>query len=168
MMTLGQFFTAVSNEPYLVMFYFFAMPFTAFLAGILGKGEGEYSPWKYLYAVLIYLVCIPGIFAVTLNIYLFLFERQPIMDMNVFTQILPILCMLITLWLIRNNVSLREIPGFDKLSNLVFIITVLISMMWILEKTHILVFTFMPFYQFVLIFILFLLLMRWLISRVFN
>jgi hypothetical protein len=164
-MTLGQFFETVSKEPSIVLFYFFALPFTAFLASIFGKNEGHLSPWKYLYTVLVYLACIPGIFAVTFNAYTFLFERQPIMQMNLMTQLLPILCMLITLWLIKKNVSLNDVPGFDKIGSLVFILTVLMIMMWILEKTHIFVFTFMPFYQFVLFFVGFLILIRWLWSR---
>lgn len=164
-MTLGQFFETVSKEPSIVLFYFFALPFTAFLASIFGKNEGHLSPWKYLYTVLVYLVCIPGIFAVTFNAYTFLFERQPIMQMNLMTQLLPILCMLITLWLIKKNVSLNDVPGFDKIGSLVFILTVLMIMMWILEKTHIFVFTFMPFYQFVLFFVGFLILIRWLWAR---
>jgi hypothetical protein len=164
-MTLGQFFETVSQEPSIVLFYFFALPFTAFLASVFGKNEGHLSPWKYLYTVLVYLACIPGIFAVTFNAYTFLFERQPVMQMNLMTQILPILCMLITLWLIKRNVSLNDVPGFDKIGNLVFILTVLIIMMWILEKTHIFVFTYMPFYQFVLLFVGFLILVRWLWSR---
>ncbi|MBK8826843.1 MAG: hypothetical protein IPO26_09060 [Saprospiraceae bacterium] len=159
-MTLGQFFETVSNQPNIVLFYFFALPFTAFLSIIFGKNEGHLSPWKYLYTVLVYGACIPGIFALTLNAYLFLFERQPIMQMNMFTQILPILCMLITLWLIKRNVSLNDVPGFDKIGSLFFIITVVISMMWILEKTNIFVFTFLPFYQFILLFIGFLVLIR--------
>ena len=61
-MTLGQFFEAVSLEPSIVLFYFFALPFTAFLASIFGKGEGHLSPWKYLYTVLVYLACVPGVF----------------------------------------------------------------------------------------------------------
>lgn len=164
-MTLGQFFDTVSREPSIVLFYFFALPFTALLASILGKGEGHLSPWRYLYTVLVYLACIPGIFAVTFNAYTFLFERQPIMEMNLLTQILPILCMLITLWLIKKNVSLNYVPGFDKIGSLAFILTVIFIMMWILEKTHIFVFTFMPFYQFVLFFVGFLILIRWLWSR---
>ncbi len=164
-MTLGQFFEVVSLQPSIVLFYFFALPFTAFLATIFGKGEGHLSPWKYLYTVLVYLACIPGIFAITLNIYMFLFERQPVMETNLFTQILPVLCMLLTIWMIRRNVSLNDVPGFDKISSLVFIITVLICMMWILEKTHIFVFTYLPFYQFVLIFIVFLILIRFAWSR---
>lgn len=160
-MTLGEFFQTVSQQPSIVLFYFFSLPFTAFLASIFGKNEGHESPWKYLYTVLVYFACIPGIFALTLNVYMFLFERQPVMETNIYTQLLPVLCMVITLWMIKKNVNLADVPGFDKIGNLVFIITILISLMWILEKTHIFVFTYMPFYQFVLIFIGFLVLIRY-------
>jgi len=159
-MTLGQFFEVVSAEPSIVIFYFFALPFTAFLAGIFGKGDGHLSPWKYLYSGLVYFACIPGIFALTLSIYLFLFERKSIMDTNIYTQILPVFCMIITLWLIRKNVNLRFIPGFGRINSLFFMITVLISLMWILEKTHIWVISFIPFYQFILFFILLLVIIR--------
>ncbi|MBK9733609.1 MAG: hypothetical protein IPO92_01050 [Saprospiraceae bacterium] len=159
-MTLGQFFDVVSQQPTLVLFYFFALPFTAFLASIFGKGEGHISPWNYLYSCLVYFACIPGIFALTLNAYIFLFERQKVMETNLYTQVLPVICMIVTLWLIKRNVDLNEVPGFDKIGSLIFIITVLISLMWILEKTNIFVFTFMPFYQFVLFFIGFLVLVR--------
>jgi hypothetical protein len=159
-MTLGQFFDTISQQPSVVLFYFFALPFTAFLSTIFGKGEGHLTPWRYLYSGLIYFACVPGIFALTLNAYLFLFERQSIMDTNVYTQILPILCMLVTLWLIRKNVNLNDVPGFDKLGSLVLIITVLISLMWVLEKTNIYVFTYLPFYQFILFFVGFLILIR--------
>jgi hypothetical protein len=165
-MTLGQFFESVTQNPTTVQIYLFIVPFIAFLALIFGKGEGHLSPWKYLYSGLVYLSSIPGIFAVTLSVYLFLFERRSIMDTNIYTQILPVLCMLVTLWLIRRNVELKDIPGFDKIGGLVFIIVLSISMMWIMEKTHIFVFTIMPFYQFVLMFVAFLILVRYLWSRV--
>ena len=74
-MTLGEFFELCSNNPSFVIFYFAAVPLTAFLALLLSRGKGGESPWKYLYAILIYLVCVPGIFALTLNAYLFLFEN---------------------------------------------------------------------------------------------
>ena len=70
-MTLQEFFRLLGENPSYVLMYFGLIPITALLAGILGKGEGEISPWKYLYSTLIYLVCVPGIFALTLNIYLF-------------------------------------------------------------------------------------------------
>ena len=74
-MTLQEFFDACAQQPAIPIFFFTALPLTAFLAGVFGKGEGHISPWKYLYTGLIYLAFIPGIFSITLSIYLFLFER---------------------------------------------------------------------------------------------
>ena len=159
-MTLGQFFNALSDNPSVVCFLFVAVPLTAFLASIFGKDEGAVSPWKELYTILVYLTCIPGIFAITLNIYLFLFERQSIMDTNIYTQIMPILSMVLTLWLVRKNVKFEEIPGFDKIGGLITIIAALIIFMWILEKTHIYAITIVPFTYFILFFVALLIAIR--------
>ena len=167
-MTLGDFFNSVSDNPTAPLVYFCGVPFIAFLAWFFGKGEGHQSPWKYLYSLLSYMVSIPGIFALTLSIYFFLFERRSILDMNIYTQVLPVVSMLLTLWLIRRNVDFDAVPGFDTLGSLIFINIIVISMMWILEKTHIVIFSFMPFYQFVLVFIGFLLLMRFMLKKVFG
>ena len=142
----------IGRNPNLVLFYFIALPLTAFLAGVLGKDEGNLSPWKYLYSTIIFLVCVPGIFAITLNIYMFLFERRSIMDSNLYTQVLPVFLMLFTLWIISRNVKFEEIPGFNKISGLVMIIAAVLLVMWILEKTHIIAITFMPFYYVFIIF----------------
>ena len=42
----------------------------------MGSGEtaDEIWKWRYVYAGLVYLACIPGVFAITLNVYLFLFS----------------------------------------------------------------------------------------------
>ena len=167
-MTLGQFFDSVSSDPSVVLYYFIVIPLAAFLALLFGKGEGHLSPWKYLYSGLIYMACNPGIFALTLSIYLFLFESTSIMDTNIYTQILPILYMLLTLWLVRRNVDLKYIPGFERINGLLFMLTALISLMWILEKTHIWVITFLPFYQFLLFFMVMLIMVRLGWSRMFG
>lgn len=82
------------------------------------------SPWKYLYSFLIYAVTIPGLFAISLSIYLFFFERGSIMDANIFTQVLPIISMLLTISIIRKTVDLDLIPGFNKLSSLMLVISI--------------------------------------------
>ncbi len=152
-MTLGEFFQSLSDNPAILIFFYIALPLTAFLSLIFGKGEGEISPWKYLYSTLVYMACVPGIFAVTLCVYLFLFERNSIMDANIYTQILPIACMILTLWLVRKNIAFENIPGFGKLGGLVLILFALISVMWFLEKLHVIAITFIPFHFFILIFI---------------
>ena len=152
-MTLGEFFEWISGHPTFLLVYFLGIPLIALLAGIFNKGEGHMSPWKYLYSLLIYLACIPGIFAVTLSVYLFLFERRSIMDTNIYTQVLPVLSMILTILIIKKQVNLDLIPGFDKISGLILIIASLMCLMWVIDKTHIYSITFMPFYVVVLILI---------------
>jgi len=165
-MTLGELFDHISRNPEVILCYSIAIPFTALLAGVLGKDEGDLSPWKHLYSSLIYLVCIPGIFAVTLNIYLFLFERISIMDANLYTQILPIILMIVTLWIISRNVSFDKIPGFSKISALMTIVIAILSIMWILEKTHIIAFTYMPFHYVLILFLILFVLIRYGIKKI--
>jgi len=167
-MTLGEFFDLLSANPSIVMFYFIALPLTAFLAYVFGKGEGNLSPWKYLYSVLTHLAVIPGVFAITLNIYLFLFERISIMDTNLFTQVLPIFAMVFTLALIRKNICFEDIPGFGRLSALIAIIVAILTFMWLLDRTHIIAITFIPFHYVFLFFVVFLVVIRFAGKRLFT
>jgi hypothetical protein len=167
-MTLGEFFNECSAHPSNLLLFFALLPIAALLALVFGKNEGHLSPWKELYSVLVYLACIPGIFAVTLSIYMFFFERGSIMNANLFTQILPILTMMVTLWLIRRNVDFDQVPGFDKIGSLIFFLTILIILLWVLEKTNIYVFTYMPFYQFGLLFAGLVILLRFGVKRIFG
>ena len=164
-MTLAQFFEVCSKNASITLFYFIATPLTALLAGIFGKGEGHLSPWKYLYSFLIYAVTIPGIFAVSLSVYMFFFERGSIMEANIFTQILPIVSMFLTLSIIRRNVELDQIPGFGRLSSLKLMVTIVLIVMWILEKTNLFVFTYMPFWQFILMLVAVFVVLRFLFKK---
>ncbi len=167
-MTLRTFFQLLDNNPVIVLFFFLAVPLSALLAGWLGKGEGHLSPWKHLYSVLVYLAVIPAIFAIYLTAYLFLFERRSILDTNLYTQILPVLSMILTLWLIRRNVPFEYIPGFDRLSGLFVMIAAVLMLMWIFDRTRLLVFTYMPFQYVLLIFFGILIGIRWGWSRMTN
>ena len=152
-MTLQDFFILISKNPSFLLFFFIAIPMTALLAGIFGKGDGHLPPWRYLYGILIYSICIPGIFSFFFNVYLFLFERQSIFAMDIYTQIIPIISMLITLFIIGRNVDYDDIPGFEKISGLVTIISVLLAFLWIIDRTHIYVISLMPFYWVIIIFV---------------
>jgi hypothetical protein len=159
-MTLGEFFKLCGENPTLLIGFFLIVPLIALLALFFSNRQGHLSPWKYLFSVLIYLVAIPGIFAVTLSVYMFLFERRSIMDTNIYTQVLPVVSMLATFILIRRQVDLDLVPGFGKLSGLITILSVLIVVMWIIDKTHIYSITFMPFYVVILILVAGFLLIR--------
>ncbi len=167
-MTLKAFFELLAANPFLILAFFILIPVTAALAMIMGKNEGHLSPWKYLYSTLIYLVCIPGIFSITLSIYVFLFEKRSIFDTDIYTQILPIVSMIATLLLIQKNVRLERIPGFGKMSGLLMMITAALTVMWIVDKTRILVFSYLPFQYVLLIFAGLMLIFRLGFSQMFS
>lgn len=159
-MTLGEFFTTVSEQPVYIIFFFVMVPLTALLTGWLAKGEGEDSPWKYLYSAFLYLACVPGIFAISLQVYLFLFERRSVFDMNVLMEILPMISMFATILIVRKNVNIDRIPGFDKLSGLVMMIVAALSIMWFVDRTRIYMISFLPIQTVLFIFIGLLLMIR--------
>lgn len=167
-MTLGDCFNQIGQNPTWVLFYFLGIPIVALLTWYFGKDEGTNPPWNYLYSTLIYIVAIPGIFAITLNVYLFLFERQSVFDANLYTQVLPIFSMILTLYLVRKNVCFEDVPGFGKLSGLIMILTSLIVIMWFLEKTHIIAFTIIPIQWLLLGFIVLLVFIRFGFSKMFS
>ncbi len=167
-MTLQELFDLIAATPAYVIFYFAIIPFAALLAGLLSKGEGHTTPWNILYSVLIYAVCVPGIFAVTLSVYFFLFERKSIMQTDLYTQVLPIVSMVATLLIIRKNVDFDYIPGFDKISGLITMIAATLGIMWFIDRTHIYAITYLRFEVVLLIFFALLLLVRFGWSKIFS
>ncbi len=159
-MTLLEFFHLIAANPAWILAFFILLPITALLLAWIAKGEEYAAPWNYAYSTLIYLACIPGIFAVTLSIYLFVFERRSILQTDIYTQILPVLAMLATILIVRRTVGLDRIPGFDKITGLMLIMFAVFAILWVLDKTHIWVVSFLPFWQGILIFAGLLLLIR--------
>jgi len=143
-MTLKEFFDLAAANPIYILAFFLLLPLGAVWAAWIGKDEGEESPWKFLYTGLIYLACIPGVFSITLSIYSFMFERRPILETNIYTQILPVISMFATLFIIQKNVNLGSIPGFGKVKGLMMMLLGLFSIMWFLEKMHIIAITVIP------------------------
>jgi hypothetical protein len=167
-MTLQEFFRLIAANPAYILFYFAILPVAALLANLLGKGEGNLSPWRYLYSILIYAVCVPGIFAVTLSIYFFLFEKRSILDTDIYIQILPIVSMVFTLLIIRQNADFDAIPGFDKISGLMMMIAATLGIMWFLDKTRIIAVTYLRFEMVLLIFAVLLLVIRFGWAKIFS
>jgi hypothetical protein len=151
-MTLQELLNYAGNNPQSMLLYFGALPLGAVIVGLIDQQRGHHPPWNYLYAAIIYLSAVPGIFALTLIVYQFLFERTSILNLDVVSQLLPILSMLLTLSVVRRNVDLNYIPGFDKLSGLLFLIAATLGLMWLVDRTRIFAIISMPFYAVVLVF----------------
>lgn len=144
-MTLQELFNLLAEHPLWLVGYFGALPLLAWAMADLSGEEGHRNPWRYAYATLIYLSAVPGIFSLSLNIWLFFFERRSVLQMDIYTQVLPVLSMAATLYIIKRHVDLDEVPGFERLSGLVTAIGALLALGWVLDKTRILLFSHMPF-----------------------
>jgi hypothetical protein len=167
-MTLQDFFNAVSANPALLTVFLLSIPAVAFVVNLWsGEKVEEIWRWRFVYATLVYLACIPGIFAFTLNIYLFLFERQSIWQMNLITQVLPVVTMVATLMLIKRKLPFSYIPGFGKLSGFMTLIAAVIGVLWIIDRTRIYAVTYIPFVYIVVGFVGLLLLIRFAWSKLF-
>ena len=77
-MTLRDLFLAVSENPLPIYIYLICLPLFAFLWGILTQKEKPNSSLIYGFSILIFLAVIPGVFALLLAVYLFMFERQSV------------------------------------------------------------------------------------------
>lgn len=167
-MTLRALFDLLSGQPTLLFLLLSAVPTGAFLVNLWSGHTAESIwQWRYVYAALVYLACLPGVFALTLNVYLFLFERQSIWDMNLAVQLLPILTMVATLMMIRRKIPFSYIPGFGKLSGFLTLIAAIMGILWFVDRTRIYAVTYIPFVYILVGFIGLLLLIRFAWSRLF-
>lgn len=166
-MTLHELFDAAAARPEWVVSFFIILPVIAATMWWIAKDHGTDSPWRYVYSVLVYLTCIPGILAFSLAVYLFVFQRGDILNTDLTIQVLPILSMLLTLWLVRRNVDFKDIPWFDNISRMITIIFIAMIFMFLVDKIHIYSFTYVPLWQIVLIFVILVLLVRYAWARLF-
>lgn len=137
-MTIQELSQSISHNPTPVYLYFALIPAIAFGMGLIDKDNRPASPWRYIYSVLIYLSCIPGILGLMLTISSFLFRGGG--QAHIETHYLPLISMIITLVVISKEVDLRYIPGFDKLSALMLIIGITFIILYILNRMHFMVF----------------------------
>ncbi len=167
-MTLQEIFDSIAQEPTYAIIFLLSIPLITGLFAWIADGEHDKSPWKYIFSVLVYLAAIPGIFALTLCIYNFLFLRASFLQVNILVYFLPIVTMFITIYILHRVVHLENIPGFGKLSGLITMIAVIITAMFILDRTHIIAFVSIPVQYLVLIMILLFIMFRFGMKRVFK
>ena len=140
-MTIRDLVDLAGRYPLVLAAAFLAPPFTAWLLGLMHpRGQGGLAPWKYFSAVLVYLTCLPGMFAVVITAYSLFFSRENLLDANLLVFFLPIVSMVATLILIRKNVTFDEVPGFDRLSGLMAMVGCSFAIALAIQKTNIFLF----------------------------
>lgn len=140
-MTIRELIQLAGQHPVALASLFLLTPLAAWLCGWMHRpGQGSNSPWKYAYSVLVYLACVPGMFAGVLTAYSLFFTRENLLDVSFLVYILPIVSMVVSLVLIHKSVSFEAIPGFDRLSGLMVMIACSFAIALAVEKTRIFLF----------------------------
>ena len=122
-MTLSDLITILESHNLFVLVGMLALPLLAYLYIVLtGSVKSLYSPHKYVYAVIVYLACVPGIFAAVLTAYTFFFLQENLLMVNAAVYFLPIFSMTGTLVLLSRKIDLDAVPGFDRLRGLMIIL----------------------------------------------
>jgi len=118
--------------------YFIGLPLLSFVYGrLVGRQRRPNSPHKYVYCLLIYLTSVPGIFAAVITAYTLFFIQTNLLLVNALVYFLPIISMFVTLVLIRKDVDLDHIPGFDRLLGLFTLLVITFVLALMIQKTRI-------------------------------
>jgi len=137
-MTPRQWLELAAAQPLWIGGYLAALPVLALLLGLLHqRGAGNQSPWKFPYAGLVYAACIPGMLGATVTLYLILFVRQNLLDVNMLVTLLPVASMAATLFIAGRNVDFGPLPGFGRLSGLMTVLGLTFAVLFALSRTAI-------------------------------
>ena len=137
-MTLRELFAAVDAARVPLLIGLGAVVVLTALIGLLhGRGNGGRAPWRHMYAFLVYAVCVPGIFAAVAVVYALLFSNENLLDLNAAAYVAPIASMVLTLGLMRRNVSFDEVPGFQRLTGLMTMIAVTFAIALVLRSLRV-------------------------------
>ena len=133
-MTIQDFINWFGNNPNIVLGYFSIIIVIALL-GLLFVNQSNFkSPINYLYTILIYAVTIPGLLALVLILYSFFFLKTNLLQLDLIAYFVPLIAMIVTLVIINRTISIKQIPGFGKLSGLFLMIMITFIITYILQR----------------------------------
>ena len=88
-MTARELIQTTDRHPWLLAGMFVFAPLAAWLCGQLhGRSDGANPPWKYCYSILVYLTCVPGVFAGVLTAYALFFTNENLLDVSFLVALL--------------------------------------------------------------------------------
>ena len=118
-MTIQELLQQAGRYPWVITGFFVSVPLVTWMMGRLhGRERGGAPPWTYIYATLVYLSCVPGLFAAVVTAYALFFTAANLLEVNVLVYLLPVISMTVTLALVGKNVDFDAVPGFYRLSGL--------------------------------------------------
>lgn len=137
-MSVQAFYNFLSEHSLWVVIYFVAI----FGLSILISQRQKKMPSSLnakLLSLFIFMVSIPGILAAIVVFYSLFFVRVNLLDVDIVVYFLPIVMMVLTLFFIAKKVNLNELPGFNRLSGLMTLLTLIGFILLLLYKLRFIV-----------------------------
>ena len=113
----------------------------------------NFNFFKYIISFLVYGVTLPGILSAILIAYSFFILKRSLLNVSFVTYFLPIISMTATLLILNSKVKMKDVPGFNRLSSLMVIISITFFLVFVLQKMHFGVFFIGGFSQLIILFI---------------
>lgn len=135
-MTFEQLLHSLGQNPEVLLAVFVGIPVVAFCLHLI-LGRSDLRHWRYVYSVLVYLTCVPGMFATALTAYTLLFLRVNLLGVNMLVYFLPILSMAATLGVIRRSISFDVIPGFHRIQGLMLLLGASFLVVFLLDRLRV-------------------------------
>nr|WP_299215001.1 hypothetical protein [uncultured Allomuricauda sp.] len=158
-MTIQELIDWFSGNEYGVLGYFLCILLLTLLITVIAN-QSNFRKLRYVMSGLVFAVTIPGILAVLLILYSILFLGASLLNVSIIAYFLPVITMILTLIILSRKVSMKDIPGFDKLSALMIIIGITFIIIFILQKSFFGVFFVGGFVQLLIAFLIVLLILK--------
>lgn len=145
---------------------YFAVLLILSLVLITITNDKNFNSIKYLLSAVIYAVTVPGILSAIIILYSLFILNANLLNVNVVVYFVPVIAMILTLVIINKKIPMRRIPGFDRLSGLMIMISVAFSIVFVLQKTYFGIFLFGGFTQLLVVFAVLLIVLKVAWSRI--
>lgn len=136
-MTINELVALAGESPTLIAIALAAPPALAALTLLAGRDPIGRSPTRYLFAVLVYLVCVPGMLAAVITGYTFFFQNADLREVDALVYFGPIGAMVLTLILIGRRTPLSRVPGFGQIGGLMVLLGVSFAVALVLQRLRV-------------------------------
>lgn len=137
-MSVQQFFDALSHHTSIIVLYFFIIFVVAF--GLSFTHRSSPSHFKAVaLSTVIHLVSIPGLMSLIVVFYNVFFTQTNLLEVNMAIYFLPIIAMIATFFAISQYTKLNALPGFNRLSGLMLLLSLTCICVLLLYKLRLFV-----------------------------
>ncbi len=123
-MTVQEIVAALTKDRIALLFLFMMLPLVAMLLQKAAPNKGNKAPYNYIYSIIVFAACIPGVISIIIWLDTILFDQKGLWQLDVFVFYLPVLVMLSCMFIIKKATTFSELPWFGELYELLVLIAV--------------------------------------------